>query len=344
MSDSVQIAFVSLVVALAAASLLVWLVVFARLRAGQPLLVAEPREPVPWRAIDLYFILILYLALQFACAKLVMGWGGIAPRDAADDYPLAAVLLSNALANALLIGLASVYLRLRCGPKGGDLGFLPWRPGKDLRLGLLTFLAALVPVFSIQYALTRLVPTEHPVQELLTKDSSPRMLVLCAVTAIVVAPLAEEFLFRVLLQGWMESVAISRRQRRNESASFVAPGPAAADVASAREAPATVEVKPLNSTNPYASPQQASARAEQPDVRPAPPLMPLPIVFSSLIFAAVHLGHGPDPIPLFVLALMLGYLYQKTHRIWPSLVVHACLNAWSLTVLWLSLRMGWGTQ
>ncbi len=313
MSDPVQTVFGSLVAALGCASLLVWVVVFSRLRAGQPIVQAEPREGVPWRAIDLYLILIFYLAAQFACAKLVISLAGRAP-DAARSDLLAPVLLSNALANALLIGLSCVYLRLRCGPRVGDLGFLPWRPGRDLLLGLTTFIAALLPVFAIQFVLTRLVSSEHPVQQLLTKDSSPRMLVLCVVSAVAVAPLAEEFLFRVLLQGWMEAVVLRWRQQRDG------------------------HPMPVDST---ASEAAVPPLEPPPPTEAVPPLMPLPIVASSLLFALVHLGHGPDPIPLFVLALMLGYLYQKTHRIWPGVIVHACLNAWSLAVLWLSLRLGW---
>jgi membrane protease YdiL (CAAX protease family) len=34
-----------------------------------------------------------------------------------------------------------------------------------------------------------------------------------------------------------------------------------------------------------------------------------------------------------VLALGLGYLYRQTHRIWPSLVVHALLNGCSLLMV-----------
>jgi membrane protease YdiL (CAAX protease family) len=63
----------------------------------------------------------------------------------------------------------------------------------------------------------------------------------------------------------------------------------------------------------------------------------LPVGVSSLLFALVHLGHGPDPIPLFVLALILGYLYQQTHRLWPCIVLHMCLNAASLAMLLASL-------
>jgi membrane protease YdiL (CAAX protease family) len=35
--------------------------------------------------------------------------------------------------------------------------------------------------------------------------------------------------------------------------------------------------------------------------------------------------------------MILGYLYQRTHRLWPCVVLHLCLNAASLTMLWAML-------
>ena len=63
----------------------------------------------------------------------------------------------------------------------------------------------------------------------------------------------------------------------------------------------------------------------------------LPIALSSLLFAAVHYGHGVAPIPLFFLALALGYLYQRTHRLLAPIVLHASLNACSMIYLWLEI-------
>jgi membrane protease YdiL (CAAX protease family) len=61
-----------------------------------------------------------------------------------------------------------------------------------------------------------------------------------------------------------------------------------------------------------------------------------PIVASSSFFALLHLGHGPDPIPLVVFAAMLGYVYRQTHRLAPSIVTHLLLNSCSLVIFWLS--------
>ena len=58
-----------------------------------------------------------------------------------------------------------------------------------------------------------------------------------------------------------------------------------------------------------------------------------PVTVSATLFALMHLGHGPDPVPLFFFALGVGLLYQRTHRIMPSLIVHLLLNLFTLIML-----------
>lgn len=60
-----------------------------------------------------------------------------------------------------------------------------------------------------------------------------------------------------------------------------------------------------------------------------PPIYLLQVVLSG-IFAGSKIA--PDPIPIFFLALVLGGLYFRTHRILPSIVLHAILNGF--TLLW----------
>ena len=50
------------------------------------------------------------------------------------------------------------------------------------------------------------VETSHAIVQLF-RGGNPWMILLCVVSAVVVAPIVEEFLFRVLLQGWLERVA-----------------------------------------------------------------------------------------------------------------------------------------
>jgi membrane protease YdiL (CAAX protease family) len=62
------------------------------------------------------------------------------------------------------------------------------------------------------------------------------------------------------------------------------------------------------------------------------PTSPWPILISSFLFAIMHFGQGAAPVPLFVLALALGYLYQRTGSLTAPIVVHMVLNSLTLIV------------
>jgi membrane protease YdiL (CAAX protease family) len=66
------------------------------------------------------------------------------------------------------------------------------------------------------------------------------------------------------------------------------------------------------------------------------------VLLSAALFAGLHWSHGPDPIPLFVLAVGLGYLYQQTHRFLPCVVVHFLLNGCTMAILLVELLAGRG--
>lgn len=59
----------------------------------------------------------------------------------------------------------------------------------------------------------------------------------------------------------------------------------------------------------------------------------LAIVSTSILFGAVHSNVWPSPIPLFVLALGLGYLTSRTGSIIPAMVVHGLFNGVSFVYL-----------
>jgi membrane protease YdiL (CAAX protease family) len=52
----------------------------------------------------------------------------------------------------------------------------------------------------------------------------------------------------------------------------------------------------------------------------------------------MHYGNSIDPFPLFVLALVLGWIYQRTHRLWPCVSLHMALNSISVAMLFLARR------
>ena len=57
------------------------------------------------------------------------------------------------------------------------------------------------------------------------------------------------------------------------------------------------------------------------------------IFISSITFAALHASDWPAPVPLLILALILGYLYNRTHRLLPCIVVHLLFNGLSVAAV-----------
>ena len=311
-------------------SMIVWGVILYRLSTGRPLVPFEPRRAVPWNGLDLAMVLAVLMLLGIAGHRaLALYHNGPAPDvmgPAEFAVSMGVELATLAFALALMV--------LSGGATATDLGIRAPKLGRDLILGGLAYLAAVVPVSAIQLGLQQFLPYKHPLIESYRQHPGPEMLAVSMVLAVVVAPFCEELFFRVLLQGWFETVAARWRQSR-----LARPDAAVGSVGS-EDAGAILPALPQpDDANPYRSPLAASSPPEFPsvqalDVKPAW----WPILASSIIFALMHWGQGLAPVPLFFLALVLGYLYQRTHRIWPSLVVHVLLNGGSMLILWLSLR------
>lgn len=280
----------------AALSIAAWSTIARRLSSGQPLIPFAQRRSVPWRFGDLLIVAAFYLLSQFALIQVfafvvrLAGYGDInvwePPVDDANAAQLAIVSAANIATNLATVVFTLLWLFAHRNVTWADLGWKPDTVAGDVRLGLVTFAAIAPPIYGLQAFLSQFVEEQHPIIEVLSRERTPLVLALAGLSAVVVAPLAEEFFFRVLLQGWLESARIP-----------------------------TVDVE---------------AESEEP-IDPAP--RGTAIVATALVFALLHLGHGAAPIPLFFFALALGYLYQRTHRLLPSVTVHFCLNAFSFVVL-----------
>jgi membrane protease YdiL (CAAX protease family) len=190
------------------------------------------------------------------------------------------------------VALAAGFLVFYRGAYRDDLGWDPSRWREDTRLAGGTLLAALVPVFAVQAIFVYVLdlPSSHPIVDLMKKEPAPAVMALVTLMAVVVAPLSEEFAFRVLLQGWLER-------------------------------------------------QQARMRARRTGLFDDRPGF-APLVIASVAFALAHVGHGSDPVALFLFSLFLGYVYRQTHRLLPSLLVHMGLNALTMAQLWLMVYTG----
>lgn len=235
-------------------------------------------------------------------------------------------------------------------------------------------------IFSAYFLLTAAVPSlfldllppelKHPLPENQTRafhaivhlleSRQPEAMLLAVVLAVVVAPLSEELIFRVVLQGGIESV-LFRRLRVPRGLRVGLPVVFPALVFAALHWNTAGEKYSLEfyiailgglAVGAIASVLFALGwltlvrRASWSDLGIVPAAWKndfllgllsfcagaVPVYAVQLTLAAVLPRHiAPDPVGIFVFALIWGYLYRQTHRLGPSLVSHMMLNAVSLT-------------
>jgi membrane protease YdiL (CAAX protease family) len=194
--DTVPAVVASLIAVGLGASVLTWLAISTVWLQGRPVLppveVTVPRIPpgatlaaLGWLA----FVLVNRLA--------VVGAKPIEPQ-------LSHVWL-NLLLSAGVFGLLSLLLFAERRYTPREAGFVPTPLTGPT--GSITFVASILPTFAMLLALmpVRSRETQHQLLQLLGRSPDVPTLAGMAVTVIVVAPLAEELLFRVTLQGWLTS-------------------------------------------------------------------------------------------------------------------------------------------
>ena len=350
--------FILLGLMLGSAAALFW--AFQRHIGGRALLAYEPRRPVPWS--------FLAPALMLAPAMLnVAAWATplpvetatevVAPVDAggndsAGQYSAAGLTMQAAtfvgVTLACIAAIAALY-----GANARDLG-LPSSARElagDVGAGAVAYLVVLIPVYGVNVCLNFLVEPAHghPLIEDLTQHSTSGLMAAAVAAAVIAAPLFEETSFRLVFQGWLENHETGRVQGAVDDED--AGEPVVVSVAYADAADGTPAEGALADAAPAADATPAAVGEDAGDVgsestlkvihyAPDRPCNWAAICVSSALFALAHVGQGVAPFSLFPLGLALGYLYQRTHRIVPSMVCHALFNATSLVALWLALSGG----
>jgi membrane protease YdiL (CAAX protease family) len=215
MEDEVSFLTSSVILTLLAGSLIVWAQIAGRLamRPRTPLVEYEPRLPVPWSGVDVAVLGATALMLQSLVVGLVVRWLGIELNVRSPEV-LEAIIVSR----LAWLAFAIPYLVFRTGAYADDMGFDLRRFGHDMRVAGLTFLAAIVPVYGTQIVLTQVfgIKSEHALVQLARDAPNTGLLVLISFAAVIMAPLVEEFLVRVVLQGWLEKKQRLFRKRRGD--------------------------------------------------------------------------------------------------------------------------------
>lgn len=184
----------------------VWLLV--RKLMGENALPEPKPQRVPWNLASVCLVAVAYLTLQVVVGAV---YRLVIPR-AAPDAPVNPrdLLAVTTISNLLLIPVVLFLLRLTSGTRLAHFGF-GWSPiGRDLALGFwgCFLLAPIIYLLNICIVLVNMVvfkfrPTPHPVFTMVQDRAALPLLLFALLTAVVVAPLVEELLFRGILLGWM---------------------------------------------------------------------------------------------------------------------------------------------
>jgi membrane protease YdiL (CAAX protease family) len=329
----------------AAASFTAIFYLFQRHISGIPLLIYEPRRRVPWGP-SLAVVAILIPLTGVVAAVLnslstpaetpvVEVTNEILDHDGSGSAQAPQTFVQNSLVmcSLMLVFVLVVGFVVHdfFGADAHDLG-LPENVEQfaaDVGLGVFACVASMLPIYAVQLALTYLlVPkNEHPLVDKLQQTHTPAMMLVGVLMVVVTAPLFEEFSFRLLLQGWLEKW---EDERIGYSGTM-------RDPVHEIEPAESIEIDEQDAEDVVllALPQEPVPLPRSGVLLELPHGW-LPILISATLFGLAHWGHGVSPVPLVLFGIVLGYLYQRTHRLVPSITAHALFNSYSMVMLWLS--------
>lgn len=202
---------------------------------------------------------------------------------------------------------------------------------RDIGIGVWVLFLMLPPIFIINVvtSLASGVEYNHPIIDAI--KGYPWLVGVVAFQAVIVAPIAEEFLFRGLLIGWFESAHFGR----TANAIFFGwrQSPDRNNVQAAEPIYAGGRDDKLN---PYDAPVKESARLATMS-RYTPPWWPS--ILSGVLFGLAHFSYGVSWVPLIVFGIIMGRVYQLRQSLIMCIAVHMLFNAINVLNLWLSLGL-----
>lgn len=173
----------------------------------------DGRQPLPYQPRPASSPNPLVTTVAFAYSLVVYLEQLVAGLDQRHPKPSLWTVQVSCLVNILIFSLLLAMLALPRSTRLSDFGIKlgDWR--RHLTDGALGFLASLLPVYSIQvlmFLVNRLLPfrseeLQHSFLQFLSSNTDTTTIAWVALAAVVLAPLAEELMFRVIIQGWLQS-------------------------------------------------------------------------------------------------------------------------------------------
>jgi membrane protease YdiL (CAAX protease family) len=289
-----------------------WTWALGRLWSGRPLLPAGTYRPVPWRTGSVLLVVLVWVVINIAVSVVYLGLTGAL--GAHRKPTLAEQMAAVSIMNGMVLVAVPLTLRLTSSATVSALGLARTQLARQVAAGTVGFLVIAPPVYLVNW-LSVLIwkQHKHPLEQMVFAEPTLGIACLALLSAVALAPAAEELLFRGIIQNWLAGFF-----RRDKSAAVKL------------ESPGDALLEPsLDDLD--------VALDEVPD-RGLEPLAP--IILTSALFAAVHLPQWPAPIAIFLLSTGLGVVYQRTGSLIASFVMHALFNGFSTLILFQAVLLG----
>ncbi len=323
MSESVLTAI------LASGTLATWIWLVARAISGKPVLpLRPPSETAAWGPQHVVCGLLSVVLFQVVAHSLFVTFRPL-PGDLS-ELPLveqAKLQLTVSFASLLAALFSLWFITQTTRNTFRDVG-MEIRPlFTGILFGLIGFFCFAAPSYILNMLLQSLDQRIHPVVEALLNSRNMPFFTYSCISVILLSPLYEEIICRLILQGWLQAV-FARQRTRNDTF------PSQRVLLSLQDGETADEFK-LRIKDSLLQAEILGGASDPPPPRPT--CWPS-ILLSSFFFAILHLGAGwASVISLFLFAIGLGLVYQRTGRLLPCIVMHMTLNAFTMLMLYLEI-------
>lgn len=341
MEGGLLVAFYAMIALLTLACVLLWIRAIRRVAVGEEILGMTPgKSPIGF--LDLFVAFGVWFCCQILAGLMLAAVYGTEAVAAVNVESFTATMLYSSVSQLVATALIAAYLLIRY-KLPSVIGWRSDRLWPDLKVGLAGYLMIIPIVMLIAFLASLWVPYEHPTMKLLASDPRIGTISVCWFMAVLVAPISEEFFFRGVLQNLLQrfNANMFRSNQIVVGGWYGEPeGEAALKEDSVEDGQLGTHLSAVSSDNPYRAPGVPQPPSVLLDGSDPNQNAIMPIVLTSLIFGFLHFGQGAAPIPLFVLSLGLGFLYQRTRSLLPCFIVHFLLNGYSMFWFTVSIYFG----
>jgi membrane protease YdiL (CAAX protease family) len=246
----------------------------------------------------------------------------------APDFAMTEVMFVNSVGNVIVLIVLPCLLYLTSGARPADLGVSGRRWWRHAAVGVVGMLITTPAVWLVQFAAIKIwKPHGHPLEKMLREQFSFGVGYLAVVSAVVLAPIAEELLFRAIIQQWLIKVLKRRAVRQQTIEPYV-------ELSGVTRSDSSTGIEFWEEDQPFAPPRGASRPVDASADNWATSRA---IILTSLFFALLHAPQWPAPIPIFVLSLVLGTVYVRTGSLIAPVIMHASFNGLSTIAMFVAL-------